>query len=374
MWCDILWHHVRGGEAWDACSDSAVSAFQNVILSSAAEKVSQEFVCWHSQHWSVTHSTVCVLSLWSSEDPMTSPTCILLVLHHLVSNRLNSVVCSMRVCVRAVLFSWSVTSEVCCSVCQTETPKKPFPPPVDQWLYTPVSVAVCFTNECDSDLTDHVVLFVMSETRKTASGIIYTLKSCSESVQLEATPAADCTFTVVTPPPLTVNMTNRKRSQNFSGTTSQMFLRTAELAPGTFWLHFSTVGGWVESRRPSLFSSTVTENKRVFSLLSFEQVKFPQPREPDRIQQSDWWLRRAGLLHTRGGGGGSTDSSVTFSVFGGFLFRQNKSDPQPIFSHFISTSEQTLCSGGAKQEMMSSKQFCRKLLYIQSDYEKIILS
>ena len=131
---------------------------------------------------------VCVLSLWSSEGRMTSPTCILQL----------CTVCN--VCTVCVLLSWPSTSEVCCSVCQTETQKKRSPPPVDLWYYTqvhnpyycdPVQQYYCNTTAILYSNTTVILCVFVSETRRTASGIIYTMKSCSElSCQQEAPPAA----------------------------------------------------------------------------------------------------------------------------------------------------------------------------------------
>lgn len=231
-----------------------------------------------------------------------------------------------------MLFSWSTTSEVYCSVCQTETPKKLFPPPVDQSFYTPVSVAICSINECDNDLTDHVVLCLMSETRKTASGIIYTLKSCSE-----ATPAADCRFTLVTPPPVTVKMADKvKPKLPNHNLTAMMFLRTR-------W-QSSHLGGHL------CLAQQWLKNKQVcflwFHLSRWSSHSQESQTSSDRV--TDGWGGRG--FSTQGEG--STDSFVTFSffsstcchLFGGFLFRQNKSDPQPIFSHILFLYQNKHCA------------------------------
>lgn len=84
---------------------------------------------------------VCVLSLWSSEGRMTSPTCILqlcpvcvLCVYCVCTLCTVCVLCVYCVCVVLLTFS----SEVCCSVCQMEMQKKPSPPPVDLWYYTQV--------------------------------------------------------------------------------------------------------------------------------------------------------------------------------------------------------------------------------------------
>lgn len=49
---------VRGGGPWNTCSDSAVFVFQNVILSSAAETVSQQFLprsIRHLHRWLISN-------------------------------------------------------------------------------------------------------------------------------------------------------------------------------------------------------------------------------------------------------------------------------------------------------------------------------
>lgn len=86
------------------------------------------------------------------------------------------------------------SSAVCCSVCRTETLKKPFPPPVDPYCYTQVRHLLAPQKlhlNRSAAATINVMSSMSSETRKTASGIIYTMKSCGDvSSQQEAPPAA----------------------------------------------------------------------------------------------------------------------------------------------------------------------------------------
>lgn len=120
----------------------------------------------------------------------------------------------------------------------------------------------------------------MAETRKTASGIIYTLKSCSESIKQEATPAAECRFTLVTPPPVTVKMATKVKPKRDVPQN-----KMAELAPGG---HLCLAQQWLEV------------NKSVF--FGFIWAGEAPTAKRARLNLAEWLkLRRVGLLDRRGG-------------------------------------------------------------------------